>query len=341
MNSKTKQEKFQKKIGFVFLLLITLIVLFLFLKDSFYLTFFYIKKLNVFWLLLSFFCFNFYLACRAFVTNSFAHQLNSKYKFIDAFVMEYKIILLNAITPFSTGGKPYEIYSLKKKGLKTTEASNIAIQNFIIYQFALIIISFFALIYNSFFELFTNVVILKYLIIAGFILNILIIIGLFIISFAKNTDKLIINFFIHIGSKIKIIKLQETTKHKINNFIENFYDESIELSKNKLKFVNKIFIHIISLCSLYTIPLIIFYAMGDFSSLNIMQSIFISSFVMLIGLATPMPGGTGGVEYAFIFLFGNFITGVKLNALMITWRFITFYLPIIISICLISFKKRK
>ena len=50
-----------------------------------------------------------------------------------------------------------------------------------------------------------------------------------------------------------------------------------------------------------------------------------------MGCYVPIPGATGGMEFGFIGFFRNFITGNKLHALLIIWRFLTYYLPTILG----------
>ncbi len=53
--------------------------------------------------------------------------------------------------------------------------------------------------------------------------------------------------------------------------------------------------------------------------------IFIGAFLL------PLPGGTGGIEAGFVLMFKNYISTDHLPILLSTWRFYTFYLPILIS----------
>jgi uncharacterized protein (TIRG00374 family) len=61
---------------------------------------------------------------------------------------------------------------------------------------------------------------------------------------------------------------------------------------------------------------------------------------MLIGSFVPMPGGTGGIEYVFLVFYGNFIKGSRLNAMMLVWRFISFYFGIVVGAILLGGKKK-
>ena len=62
---------------------------------------------------------------------------------------------------------------------------------------------------------------------------------------------------------------------------------------------------------------------------------------MLIGAFVPIPGGTGGLEYSFIQFYGNFITGSALSAMMLIWRFITYYFGMIVGAIALYVKGKK
>ena len=61
---------------------------------------------------------------------------------------------------------------------------------------------------------------------------------------------------------------------------------------------------------------------------------------MLIGSFVPIPGGTGGLEYGYSAFYGFFVKGSVLSASMLIWRFITYYLGIIIGGILFNTDKK-
>ena len=62
---------------------------------------------------------------------------------------------------------------------------------------------------------------------------------------------------------------------------------------------------------------------------------------MIMGSFVPTPGGTGGIEYGFMYFFNYLIKGSVLSALMLVWRFITYYGGMIFGgICLLSYRKK-
>ena len=79
--------------------------------------------------------------------------------------------------------------------------------------------------------------------------------------------------------------------------------------------------------------------MGDFTSYNIFIAIITSAYVMLIGSFVPIPGASGGLEYGFVSFYGSFITGSTLKAIMLLWRFVTYYFGLIVGSIALNLKR--
>ena len=62
---------------------------------------------------------------------------------------------------------------------------------------------------------------------------------------------------------------------------------------------------------------------------------------MLISSFVPLPGATGGIEYAFMSFFGYFITKPTISTVMILWRFMTYYLGILLGAIALTIKGRE
>ena len=75
------------------------------------------------------------------------------------------------------------------------------------------------------------------------------------------------------------------------------------------------------------------------SNVNLLTTIVSSAYVMVIGAFVPIPGASGGIEYGFLQFFGTFIQGPVLSAVLLLWRFITYYLPMLLGGILLSLRK--
>lgn len=330
-----------KVLNYLLLLVVTILVLFLSLKDNYREIFSILKTLNKWWLLVSFLLMVSYWFFKAIALNKIVKKFKENFKFKKAFKLILEINFFNAITPFSSGGQPFEIYSLRKQKIKMADCTTIVIQQFVVYQIALVLLGIIAIVSNHIFHIFPDNGLLKNLVTIGFILNTLVTIVLFLLAFTKKTNKFIINKVINLLHKLKIVKNKEKQTEKFNKYINELYDGTKLLLKNKLSFLGMIFINFVGLICFYLVPLTILYSTGDYTSFNGLKSIIASAYVMLIGSFVPIPGGTGGLEFGFIKFYGNFIKGSILTAIMITWRFITYYIPMIIGAIAFNIKKRE
>ena len=65
-----------------------------------------------------------------------------------------------------------------------------------------------------------------------------------------------------------------------------------------------------------------------------------SAYVYIVGSFVPIPGASGGIEFSFTKFFGNFIGDDRIAAVLIVWRFITYYCGIIIGALLFNLEKK-
>ena len=81
--------------------------------------------------------------------------------------------------------------------------------------------------------------------------------------------------------------------------------------------------------------------MGEFNAFNPGIAIVTSAYIMVIGSFVPIPGGTGGLEFGFVQFYGHFVTGSTLSAMMLVWRFITYYFGMIVGAITLLKKVKK
>lgn len=333
--------KNKKILNFLLLLIVTLLVLFFSLKDNYKETLDILKSLNKVWILVAFLLIVSYWFFKAIALKKIIRTFKKDYKFREAFKFILEINFFNAITPFASGGQPFELYKLRKENLKMADATTVVIEQFVVYQIALVSLGVVAIISNSIFHIFPNNSVINNLVTLGFIINTLITVVLFLLAFTKKTNKLLVNKVISLLHKLKLVKDKEKKQEKFDTYINELYDGTKSLLKDKKGFFGMIFVNFIGLICLYLVPLALIYGTGDFTSINGLTSIVSSAYVMLIGSFVPIPGGTGGLEYGFMQFYGKFIKGGVLAAIMIVWRFITYYIPMVIGAIAVGIKKKE
>lgn len=331
--------KIKNIFNYLILFIITGLVLYFSLKDNFYTIINTIFSMKISYLLVALIFYFLYLILKSVVFTDIAKTFNKKYTFKQSFRTCIETNFFHAITPFSSGGQPYEIYRLTKDNVSAMDAANVSIQSFIIYQIVLVLLGVSAIIYNHFTGVFAQNSILKDLVTLGFSVNFLVIVFLFIITYTKRLKKIILEFIIKFLSKIKIIKNEEKINDKLTKYLNEFDAGAKLLLKDKKRFIKLFTIQFFSLISYYLTPLFIIFAL-NITSVNMIEAIVTTAYVMIIGSFVPIPGGTGGIEYGFMAFYGTFIKGSSLNAIMLVWRFLTYYFGMILGITVLSLRKK-
>ena len=317
------------------LIIITGIVLYIVLKDDFKDIVDILTKIDIKYILLAFLFYALFIVIKGFVNYKIT---NDKSKLSLKEAIKHNIItqFFNGVTPFSTGGQPMEVYMLMEHDIPIAKATNQTIQSFIFYQIALVICGSVAVINNFLFPIFPKVRILQILVLLGFAINVLVVVFLILISRSKRVTNKLSKISIKVLKKLKRNVDEEDIKQKFSDYHEGFK----ELRKRKRLFIGGVLLNIISLLCLYIVPMFLLYAMGDFTSLTVNNTITASAYVYIIGGFVPIPGASGGIEFGFTKFFGNFIVGHKLSAVLLLWRFITYYVGVIIGALVFNFEKK-
>ena len=132
----------------IIVFLITLVILFFVIKDDYRIILDNLIQANK-WLIIGAIVLLFvYYLLRTLVLYKIAKEYNKKIKFKNIFNQTLITQFFNGVTPFSTGGQPMQVYMLKKSGIKISMATNIIVQEFILYQTALIVMGVICLLAN-------------------------------------------------------------------------------------------------------------------------------------------------------------------------------------------------
>lgn len=328
----------KKFINIILIIIFTLIVLYFSLKDNYDEIIELLLNSDIRWLFIGYLFVLSYTFLKSVVTNDIINKFK-KFDMKKTFDLQLMTFFFNAITPFSTGGQPFQVYTLKKNNLSLSDGTNVIVQESIIHQIALIVVGFLAIIVNEIFDIYKFEGIILTFLILGFGLNILVIFLLFLISHSNKIDKLITKYIVKLLTFLRIIKNKEIL-NKLHNTIDNFNYNSKILLKNKKRFIKLILINCLALLCLYVVPLTILFSFNNYVSFDGMIAIVLVSFISIISSYVPLPGGIGGQEYLFILMFGIYVNQPLLSSLMIMWRFITYYLPMIVGAVIFNVKNK-
>lgn len=244
--------------------------------------------------------------------------------------MEY---FFNGITPFASGGQPFQIYAYRKVGVELKRSSGIILMNFVITQTSIVLLCLGSLFFYE--ELTNGKIYLQVMIGVGLGINCLILALFSCVGLSKTLRNLLIrfvNWLIHRKIfKGKLLPFEASFAEYCQGAQETFQ----KLLSQKLKFLLCVFVKLLGLLCYYMIPFFILHALGIAVEANQLPLITaMTTFSVAMTCFIPTPGATGGIEFAFKTLFVS-ILPVMNSALatsgLLIWRFITYYLLMLIS----------
>lgn len=321
----------RKWLNEIIILLVTSIVLFFILKDNFSSTIKVLSEANFLYFLLAILLYVIVFTIEAFIIFMLIKEYKKNYSFKESFKLSVMTKFFNGITPFSAGGRPLQIFELKKSGVRVLDSTNVIVQTFIIFQSSLIIFSIFTFIANMIFKFFPTNTFLYSMTIIGFIINVVILLAALIFSISKNLNKKIVDFVINLLYKIKIIKDKDAQYEKWNKVCDEYYVAFKDFKYKKDLIIKCVIWQILAIILFYLVVYVVLLAL-HIHNINVLALVVASNFVFLTGCYIPIPGGSGGTEYAFIHYLEVLISNASIvSSALIIWRFATYYFPTLIG----------
>ena len=189
-----KNKKYIINTSIIFI--ITIVVLYIALKDNFNKTLDIIFNANKVLIVLGIILLLMAYLLQSYGLYKIAKEYNKELKFKDIFKQIVIVQFFNGITPFSTGGQPMQVYMLNKSGLSIANSTITILQNSILFQVALVFCGLLAVLFNRIYFVFGNDELLAKLTILGFVFNVIAGIGLLLFTFSTSLAKKINFFFI-------------------------------------------------------------------------------------------------------------------------------------------------
>ena len=243
----------------------------------------------------------------------------------------------NNVTPFSSGGQPFQAYILKRYGLRVSDTFSVLMVKFVVYQIALFTWAILLLIVN--FDFF-NATFKDYMwfVLLGFFMNLIAVLFVIIAGINKKLVLKVVNPIVKLIAKIKIGKIKiikdlDSALKKVDESVSN-YSSRFTSMKGQLKTLVKMYIiTLVQLLAYFSIPFMIYKAFGNVG-VNYLQILTVQAFLLLVMSFIPTPGSELGAEGGFALLYGTIFTN-GLTMAILFWRTYTYYIPIIIGVAIL------
>lgn len=230
------------------------------------------------------------------------------------------------ITPAAVGGQPFQMYYMRKNsGLSKGASTSIPIFGMISIQIAFIIIAVISFLFGGLIK--SNPALLLTALFGLLFYAFWPVMVAGVTFFPKPTTR-VLKFLVKILAKIKIIKNRERLLKKVENETAEYVGAVKTILKTKGLFFAVIIWSLIYNILVASIPYFVLTAFGG-------NVDYISCFITTIAVMSaiyfiPTPGNSGAAEGTFFLVFSALSSGYVFWA-MLTWRFFSYYVFIIMG----------
>ena len=233
----------------------------------------------------------------------------------------------DSITPMASGGQPFQIFYMTKRGLNAASAISVPMGKYVVQTMCTSFLWTIAVIASFFVDLGSNFNFIRPLCIIGWAINATIMVGVLLLSVNQRLGKKLVVWALKFLQKIKIIKDYEKRYNQVIKVVTDFQVTIKNYAKRIWSFLLQMTISLTVLVINYSFPFLVYSCLiGYFDFSMYFTLLLLSILIDMAASFVPLPGGTGVNELSFTALFAMvFSSNVMLTWALLLWRFMTYY----------------
>lgn len=245
-------------------------------------------------------------------------------------------LFFNAITPFSTGGQPMQLYMMHKYRISVGRGSSILARKFLIFQTIMVLYGLMVVLFEASYFM-AQIPTFVYFGIIGFTVNFLVILGLYFVSFRYKSAR---RFFAWAVKKIRRMTKSQKIRKSGTSFLKGVREFYTQMRKSvtNTNWFKLSFLTFLQLSLYYAVPVVIAWGL-DLSKVQFIRMISASAFVSMVTAFIPLPGAAFGAEGGFYVFFEMFFPNNTVLMALILWRLLTFYIPLVVGFLVVMYLK--
>ena len=334
LKSITQKSSYKKIIinFLIFFLFVYLTISIVFKKNNISEIILNIKQVNIFFIILAIISMFIFVSCEGINIRRVLKTCGCKISLIQSFKYALVGFFFSSITPSASGGDPAQAYFMSKDKLPISHSALALLVELSSFQFVSCAIAIIGFIYN-YDILIKNIGNIKYLLVLGLTINILILFFLLVMIFSKIFALKLVDILCKILDFFHY-KKTTTIKEKLLSSIEEYHQCSLYLKENKVVLLKIVLTTIVQIILYHSIPYFVYLSFG-LKEVSFLTFIFMQAVLYISVSSLPFPGAMGITEGGFMILFKMFFPTSILSSAMIISRGISFYLFVIVSALLI------
>ncbi len=270
-----------------------------------------------------------YLMIRALTLHVFLKSENTRLSFGKSLAVTGIGQFYSAITPSSSGGQPLEIIAMARWGVPGPVATAAVSVQFICFQLAMVLMgAVLWIVTRAHVALYLGG--LMWFVALGFFLNAAMPAIVVLLGVSRPILNGLTRAAVWLLTKLRIVRNREAAHQKVDHLISEYQTSVTALFTKPVMAAKVLFLSFIEIALLMGIIIGVYRAFGlagipSLTLITLQTLLFISASFM------PLPGASGAQEYGFSLFFGGIFPGSMMISAIFVWRFLTYYLLMIIG----------
>ncbi len=296
-----------------------------------------IRKLDLWWLAGIFGC---WVICTVFDgLNYWCYLRREKFKISVGRAINVSLIgyYYSNITPSAAGGQPMQVNSLRKAGIPVGYGTMAVTIRFFTNQFVITMMSLVLFLLNRSFvyEKLQGVI---WIVRIGWLINFAAVPLVVLATWKRNWIQGIGNGLIALLYRMKLLKNRERAVTKVTEVLDTYNKAMHDLLRRPGQITIQFLCSFVSLLAMTASIIFVYHAFGQHGT-PWYHILTLSCLLYVSASYTPLPGASGAQEGGFLVYFNGIFLKGTIGMALLTWRFFTFYLYLIVGIGTVILEK--
>ncbi|MBR1925372.1 MAG: flippase-like domain-containing protein [Clostridia bacterium] len=233
----------------------------------------------------------------------------------------------DSVTPLSTGGQPFQVYYLIKRGLPAGTATSVPVAKYLYTQFFNVIFmaTIFILQRSYIVKLSPFMQTLCYI---GFSITVFLLGAILFLSLSKKVAPACTIGLLKLLNKMHIVKNYKKSFVKVMKSVKEYSLTMRQFVSNGWIALGMMLSRALTFILTYSVPFVVYAVFKPLGADWFSLYVELFTIAMVTDLACcfiPLPGGTGMAEISFAVLFGSFFGDSLSVWALLLWRVFTYY----------------
>ena len=241
------------------------------------------------------------------------------------------------ITPSAAGGQPMQVNSLRKAGIPVGYGTMAVTIRFFANQFIICFMSLVLFLFNRPF-IYQQLGGVMWVVRVGWLINFSVIPLIVLATWKRNWIQKFGIWLISVLHKMHLVRNREASIAKVTEVLDTYNKAMHDLLKRPGQITIQFLCSLASLLAMTATVIFVYHAFGQHGT-HWYQLLTLSCLLYVSASYTPLPGASGAQEGGFVVYFGKIFLNGTIGMALLTWRFFTFYLFLIVGVGMVLLEK--